>query len=70
MYIMPTGVQITSIQNTNSTHIEIQAQSKTYDQLGFLVASIKNEPVLNNVISAVGQKQNGIITMKIEGDLP
>ena len=70
MYIMPTGVQITSIQNTTSTHIEIQAQSKTYDQLGFLIASIKNEPVLTNVISSAGEKQNGIITMKIEGDLP
>lgn len=70
MYIIPTGVQITSIQNTTGTHIEIQAQSKKYDQLGFLAANIKTEPVLTNVISTAGQKENGIITIKIEGDLP
>ena len=32
MYVMPNEVQLTSIQNTNSTHIEIQAQSKSYAQ--------------------------------------
>ena len=28
------------------------------------------EPVLTNVISTAGKKSNGIITIKIEGDLP
>ena len=70
MYIMPTGVQITSIQNTSSTHIEIQAQSNKYEQLGFLVTNMQLEPVLTNVISTAGQKANGVITIKIEGDLP
>ena len=70
MYIMPTGVQITSIQNTSATHIEIQAQSNKYEQLGFLVTNMQLEPVLTNVISTAGQKTNGIITIKIEGDLP
>lgn len=70
MYIMPTGVQITSIQNTSATHIEIQAQSNKYEQLGFLVTNMQLEPVLTNVISTAGQKANGIITIKIEGDLP
>ena len=70
MYIMPTGVQITSIQNTSDTHIEIEAQSNKYDQLGFLVTNMQLEPVLTNVISTAGQKSNGIITIKIEGDLP
>ena len=69
-YIMPTGVQITSIQNTSATHIEIQAQSNKYEQLGFLVTNMQLEPVLTNVISTAGQKANGIITIKIEGDLP
>ena len=50
MYIMPTGVQITSIQNTSATHIEIQAQSNKYEQLGFLVTNMQLEPVLTNVI--------------------
>ena len=70
MYIMPTGVQIVSIQNTSSTHIEIIAQSTKYEQLGFLVANIQTESVLTNVIPSAGQKENGIITIKIEGDLP
>ena len=70
MYIMPSGVQLTSIQNTNSTHIEIEAQSTSYSQLGYLAASIKTKQILTNVISTSGQKANNIITIKIEGDLP
>ena len=70
MYIMPDEVQITSIQNTTDTHIEIQAQSKSYAQLGYLTTNLKVSGVLNNVISTAGQQQNNIITIKIEGDLP
>lgn len=70
MYVMPNGVQLTSIRNTGSTHIEIQAQSRSYAQLGYLTASIKTEGILTNVISNSGQKENNIITLKIEGDLP
>ncbi len=70
MYIMPEGVQITSIQNTTDTHIEIQAQSKSYSQLGYLTTNLKVSGALNNVISTAGQQQNNIITIKIEGDLP
>ena len=51
MYVMPNEVQLTSIQNTTSTHIEIQAQSKSYAQLGYLTASIKTNGILTNVIS-------------------
>lgn len=70
MYVMPNGVQLTSIQNTTATHIEIQAQSESYAQLGYLTASIKTGGILTNVISTSGQKENNIITIKIEGDLP
>ena len=70
MYIMPTGVQITSIQNTSATHIEIQAQSSSYADLGYLAASIKTNGILTNVITTSGQKDNNIVTIKIEGDLP
>ena len=69
MYVMPSEVQLTSIQNTTSTHIEIQAQSKSYAQLGYLTASIKTNGILTNVISTSGQKENNIVTIKIEGDL-
>ena len=70
MYIMPDEVQITSIQNTTETHVEIQAQSKSYSQLGYLTSNLKVSGTLNNVISTAGQQQNDIITIKIEGDLP
>ena len=70
MYIMPDEVQITSIQNTSDTHIEIQAQSKSYAQLGYLTTNLKVSGVLTNVISTAGEQQNNIIPRKIEGDLP
>lgn len=72
MYSIPKGVQITSIENTSGTKIVIQAQATTYDQLGYLKASIKNYNILINVISNSGIKetQNGLIKMTIEGDLP
>lgn len=72
MFSIPKGVQITSIENTSGTKIVINAQANTYDQLGYLKASIKNYNILINVVSDSGQKtsQNGPITTTIEGDLP
>ena len=70
MYVMPSEVQLTSIQNSTSTHIVIQAQSTSYAQLGYLTASIKTNEILQNVISTSGQKENNLVTIKIEGDLP
>ena len=71
MYVIPdTGVQLTSIKNTTGTHIEIQAQSERYAELGYLSAAIKTNGILTNVITTAGQKSNNIVTIKIEGDLP
>ena len=70
MYVMPSEVQLTSIQNSTSTHIVIQVQSTSYAQLGYLTASIKTNGILQNVISTSGQKENNLVTIKIEGDLP
>lgn len=70
MSIMPQGAQLTSIENTKDTHIVINAQSTKYEQLGYLKAKIKSDVILTNVISTAGQKDNGIVTVKIEGDLP
>lgn len=72
MFSIPKGVQITSIQNTSGTKIVINAQANTYDQLGYLKASIKNYGILTNVISDSGEKQtqDGLIKTTIEGDLP
>ena len=70
MYVIPENVQITSIKNTTDRHIEIIAQSDKYEPLGYLKAKIKAEPILNNVVSTAGEKENDIVTVKIEGDLP
>ena len=72
MFSIPKGVQITSIENTNGTKVVINAQASTYDQLGYLKASIKNYEILTNVISDSGEKQtqDGLIKTTIEGNLP
>lgn len=70
MSVIPTSVQLTSIENTTGTHIVINAQSNKYEQLGFFIATLKTVPVLTNVISTSGQNDDGVITIRIEGDLP
>ena len=70
MSIIPANVQLTSIENTTGTHIVINAQSNKYEQLGYLKAKIKADVILTNVISTAGQKDNNVVTVKIEGDLP
>ena len=70
MSIIPGSVQLTSIENNTGTHIVINAQSNKYEQLGYLIAKMKTDVILTNVISTAGQKDNGVITVRIEGDLP
>ena len=70
MNIIPSDVQIKSIQNTDTGHVEILVESSKYEQIAFFIGSIKTEVVLTNVISTSGQKNNDVITVKIEGDLP
>ena len=70
MNIIPENVQLTSIQNTTDRHIVIEAQSDKYEQLGMFKAKIQNDSILTNVISTAGQKDNSVVTVKIEGDLP
>lgn len=70
MSIIPENVQLTSIENASSTHIVINAQSNKYEQLGYFVAKMKTEVILTNIISTAGQKDNNVVSIKIEGDLP
>lgn len=70
MYVVPENVQITSIQNTSDRHIEIQAKSDKYEQLGYLKAKLKSSNILTDVISTAGQKEGEAVTVKIEGELP
>lgn len=70
MSVIPENVQLTSIENDTGTHIVIDAQSNRYEQLGYFVARLKTDVILNNVTSTSGQKDGGVVTIKIEGDLP
>ena len=72
MNVIPKGVTITSIENKTDSHIVINAQSADYDLLGFFKGSLIVEGVLDpsTVVSTSGIKQNGIVKIIIEGDLP
>ena len=70
MFGIPDTVQIMSINNTTSTHITIVTQTERYEQIGMFIAKLKNDEILTNVIADSGVKENGIITVTIEGDLP
>lgn len=72
MNVIPTGVTLTSITNTTSSHVVINAQSTDYDLLGFFKSSLIVEGILDpsTVISTSGVKQDNTIKIVIEGDMP
>lgn len=70
MFIIPQQVQIVSIENTEANHIVIEATSEKYEQLGYFVAAIKNDGMLNNITSTSGTKSDSLVQITIEGDLP
>ena len=63
-------VQLTSIENTTGNHIVIVAQSPKYPGLGYFKTILKTKNILQNVVSGSSMKQNGMITVTIEGELP
>ena len=67
---IPQKVKITSIENTEEDHIVIQAEAAQYEQLGFFKGLITTERILLNVKSTSGVKENEIVKVTIEGDLP
>jgi Tfp pilus assembly protein PilN len=67
---IPQQVKITSIKNTTSNHIVIEAQASKYDQLGYFRAVIATDGILDNVKSTSGLKSGSTVTITIEGDLP
>lgn len=70
MAVIPKEVQLTSISNTNDTHIVIEATSSKYEQLAYFKTKIKTESVLENVTSDTGVSSGGSIKVTIEGELP
>ena len=69
MYVIPKSVQLTSIRNSN-TSITITAQSSKYEGIGIFIAKLKQDGILADVVSDTSQKQNGVVTVTIKGELP
>ena len=67
---IPENVQITSIENTTNRHIVIKVQADKYEQIGYFKAKIRSANVLTDVISNSGVKENDVVKVTIEGDLP
>ncbi len=70
MSIIPKDVQITSISNESNRHIVITTEAEKYEQIGYFKAKISTAGILTDVISNSGVKQDEIIKVTIEGDLP
>lgn len=69
MYSIPQNAQLTSILNSGSKII-IQAQSDKYEPLGIFIGKLKNDVILKNVVSDTSKKQNDVVVVTIEGELP
>ena len=70
MTVIDETVQLTSIENTTDKHIVITAQSPRYPGLGYFKTKLKTQNILKNVISGSSMKQDDMIIVTIEGDLP
>jgi len=67
--VIPKGVQLLSIKNPTTRTVQIEAQAKEYEQLGYFISKIKVDGILTNVKSTQSVKQNEYIKITIEGDL-
>ncbi len=72
MFSIPQGVQITSIENTTNNHIVIKAQARQHEQLGYFKAILRTQGILKSdtVVSTNGVKENDLVKIVIEGELP
>lgn len=69
MFVIPKEVQLISITNTTGKTIQIEAQAKKYEQLGYFIAGIKNEGILIDVTSTAGTKTSELVKVTITGNL-
>ena len=67
---IPQKVKVTSIQNTQDTHIVIEAESSQYEQLGYFKGLITTNNILTDVKSTSGIKDGDNVRITIEGELP
>lgn len=69
MSSIPSNVQLTSIRNSGNK-VTITAQSDRYEQIGIFSAKLEQDGILVNVVSDKSTKQNEVVTVTIEGELP
>lgn len=69
MFVIPKEVQLLAITNTTGKTIQIEAQAKKYEQLGYFIAGIKNEGILLDVTSTSGTKSGELVKVTITGNL-
>lgn len=69
MNSIPVNVQLTSISNSGS-RIVITAQSDRYEQLGMFIAKLNKDEILKNVVSDTSRKEDTVVVVTIEGELP
>ncbi len=69
MSSIPANVQLTSIRNSGNK-VTITAQSDRYEQLGIFIAKLNQDGILVNVVSDTSKKQNEVVSVTIEGELP
>lgn len=70
MTIIPTNVQLISIENTTDTHIVIKAKTNNYEEISFFKTKLKTDGILENVVSDTGTTASSYLTVTIEGELP
>ena len=70
MFCIPEEAQLTSLKNTEGSHIVITARSKKIEQLGYFLAQLKAKEYLLNITTTSGNKSGEYINITIEGDLP
>ena len=74
MTIIPTNVQLISIENTTDTHVVIKAKTQNYEEISFFKTKLKTEKILENVVSDTGttavEGDGAYLTVTIEGELP
>lgn len=70
MAVIPKDVQLTSIENNSENKILIKAQAEKYEELGYFGAVLKNQGILLDVTTSPGVREDSLVKIDIEGNLP
>ena len=69
MNSIPRNLQLTSISNSGRK-VTITAQSDKYDPIGMFITKLNQDGILKDAHSDTSNKQNEVVVVKIEGELP